>query len=53
MNSYFLVRLMPQQSLISMSMASGGKLPLHMARGLAEIANGRLIRAIRYFAEKT
>ena len=45
----FLQRVMESNSLRSMSMSAGGRLPWHVANGMAELANGRLIKALRWF----
>ena len=45
----FLKRILESNSLISMSMSAGKSFPYHLAQGFAAMANGRLIRGIRYF----
>ncbi|MCX7523147.1 glycoside hydrolase family 3 C-terminal domain-containing protein [Microbacterium sp. STN6] len=46
-NMHFLVRMMPFNSLRSMAMSSGGKLPYAVAAGLADIAAFHPIRGVR------
>lgn len=46
-NTYFLVRMMPTQSLRSMAMASSGALPHHVAAGIADIAAWHPLRGVR------
>lgn len=46
-NTHFLVRMMPFQSLRSMTMSSSGALPAHAAAGIAELATGHPIRGLR------
>jgi beta-glucosidase len=46
-NTHFLVRMMPFQSLRSMTMSSSGALPGHAAAGIAELAAGHPLRALR------
>ena len=51
-NSYFIVRMMPRQSIRSMTMASGGGFKYHIALGVVELANGHLFRALKHFLGK-
>ena len=51
-NAHFLVRMMPFQSLRSMSMSSSGAMPLHVARALEAFATGHPIRGFRLLANK-
>ena len=46
-NSYFVVRMMPSNSLRSMSMSSGGQFSYDNARALVLMANGHLMRGLR------
>ena len=46
-NTHFLVRMMPFQSMRSMTMASGGRFPHHVAVALEAFATGHPIRGIR------
>lgn len=46
-NSYFVVRMMPSNSLRSMSMSSGGQFSYDSARALVLMANGHLMRGLR------
>jgi beta-glucosidase len=46
-NTHFLVRMMPFQSLRSMTMSSSGALPGHVAVGIAELAARRPFRGLR------
>jgi len=52
-NAHFVLRMMPFQSLRSLAMSSGGAMPLHVARGIAELAQGRPVRALRTLSRKT
>jgi beta-glucosidase len=52
-NAHFLLRMMPFQSLRSMSMSSAGALPLRVAEGIADIAAWHPIRGIRRMLGKT
>ena len=45
----FLKRILESNSLISMSMSAGRSMPYHFACGFRELANGHLLRGIRYF----
>lgn len=46
-SGHFLVRMMPSMSLRAMAMSSGGGLPYGVAAGLAELAAGHPLRALR------
>ena len=48
----FMRRVLESNSLRSLSMNAGGQLPFNFAQGLAELANGNLIRAARCFLKK-
>jgi beta-glucosidase len=52
-NAHFVWRMMPFQSLRSMVMSSGGAMPSHVAQGIAELAQGHPIRALRRLFRKT
>jgi len=52
-NSHFLVRMMPTQSLRSMSMSSSGALPYRVAAAMALASSGHPIRAIRALTDRT
>jgi hypothetical protein len=52
-NAHFVLRMMPFQSLRSLAMSSGGAMPLHVARGIAELAQGHPIRAFRHLSRKS
>lgn len=49
-NTHFALRMMPTLTLRSMSMASSGRFPLHVAEGIADIAAWHPIRGIRRIA---
>jgi Beta-glucosidase-related glycosidases len=51
-NSYFLVRMMPSNSLRSMCMSSGGQFSYNIAQGFVELANGHIIRGLKKFLKK-
>ena len=46
-NTYFVVRLMPKNTIRSMCMSSGGKLQYNIAEGLVNMANGHLIKGLK------
>ncbi|WP_430645007.1 glycoside hydrolase family 3 N-terminal domain-containing protein [Agromyces sp. GXS1127] len=46
-SAHFVLRMMPSMSLRSLAMSSGGRLPLHLALGIAELASWHPIRGIR------
>jgi beta-glucosidase len=46
-SAYFVLRMMPAMSLRSLAMSSSGAMPYAFAAGLAEIADGHLIRGFR------
>lgn len=48
----FLKRILESNSLISMSMCAGNRCPYNFAQGLAELANGRIFKAIKHFCKK-
>lgn len=48
----FMKRILESNSLRLMSMCAGSRLPYNAARGLAELANGRYLRAMRCFLKK-
>lgn len=52
-NAHFVLRMMPFQSLRSLAMSSGGAMPLHVARGISELALGHPIRSLRHLFRKT
>jgi len=52
-NAHFVLRMMPFQSLRSLAMSSGGAMPLHVAQGIAELAQGHPVRAIRRLSGKS
>lgn len=45
----FLKRILESNSLVSMSMSAGAAFPYSYAQGFAAIANGHLLRGIKYF----
>lgn len=45
----FLKRILESNSLISMSMSAGLAFPYHIAQGFAAVANGHLLKGIKYF----
>lgn len=51
-NAYFTYRLMPTNSLRSMAMASGGRFPYHVAKGVSEMAEGKVLRGLRTVVTK-
>lgn len=51
-NSYFVVKMMPLNSLRSMCMSSSGKFTYNFAIGFVEMANGRLLQGIRTIMKK-
>lgn len=51
-NSYFIVRMMPSNSLRSMCMSSSGQFTYNIAVGFVEMANGHFLRGIRAFLNK-
>ena len=51
-NSYFVVKLMPYNSIRSMCMSSGGQFTYNTAVGFVEMANGHLIRGLKAFLKK-
>jgi len=51
-NSYFLVRLLPSNSIRSMCMSSSGQFSYHMAVGFVELANGRIWRGLKALLRK-
>jgi beta-glucosidase len=51
-NSYFLVRLLPSNSIRSMCMSSGGQFTYQQAIGFVELANGRIWRGLKAFLRK-
>lgn len=51
-NAYFLIRLLPHNSVRAMVMSSGGQLRYHTAVGLVELLNGHPLRAVRAFARR-
>lgn len=48
----FLRRVLESNSVISMSMSAGRSLPYNIAQGFVELANGRIIRALKCFCTK-
>ncbi len=46
-NSYFVVRMMPSNSIRSMCMSSSGKFTYAVARGFVELANGHILRGLK------
>ncbi len=51
-NAYFVVRMMPSNSIRSMCMSSSGKFPYRAAVGFVEIANGHLIHGLKSMLKK-
>lgn len=51
-NSLFMVKLMPSNNARGLAMASGGFFTYNMAKGFAEIANGRLIKGFKLILKK-
>ncbi len=51
-NSYFVVRMMPSNSLRSMCMSSSGQFAYNVAVGFVEMANGHFIRGLKAFIKK-
>lgn len=51
-NSLFMVKLMPSNNARGLAMASGGFFTYNMAKGFAEIANGRLIKGLKLILKK-
>lgn len=51
-NTYFVVKMMPFNSVRSMCMSSGGQFQYYTAVGFVELANGHLIRALKAFLSK-
>ncbi len=51
-NSYFVVRMMPGNSLRAMCMSSGGKFSYNTAMGMLEIANGHFVKGMKYIFKK-
>lgn len=51
-NSYFVVRMMPSNSLRSMSMSSGGRFTYNSARAFVFLANGQFIRGFKMLLKK-
>ncbi len=51
-NAYFVVRMMPSNSIRSMCMSSSGKFPYHVATGFVEMANGHMIRGLKSILKK-
>ena len=45
----FMKRILESNSLSSMSMSAGQAFPYHFAQGFAAIANGHLLRGLKYF----
>ena len=45
----FLKRILESNSLISMSMSAGKSMPYHFACGFRELANGHLLKGVRFF----
>lgn len=48
-NSYFVVRMMPSNSLRSMCMSSSGQFTYNIAAGFVEMANGHFLRGVKMF----
>ncbi|MGX5682346.1 glycoside hydrolase family 3 N-terminal domain-containing protein [Schumannella luteola] len=48
-NSYFVLRMMPNSSMRSLAMSSGGRFPFAVARALELLATGHPIAAVRAF----
>lgn len=48
----FLKRILESGCLRSMSMSAGRRMPYNFALGMKELANGHIIRAIKYFVKK-
>ncbi|MBR6007030.1 MAG: glycoside hydrolase family 3 C-terminal domain-containing protein [Clostridia bacterium] len=51
-NAVFMKRIIESNSLRSMTMCGGRRLPYNFAQGLAELANGHIIRGARCFMKK-
>lgn len=51
-NAYFVVRMMPANSLRSMAMSSGGQFPYQVAQGFVQMANGHFLRGLRIMLQK-
>jgi beta-glucosidase len=51
-NSYFVVKMMPHNSILCMCMSSSGKFSYYNAVGFVEMANGHLIKGLRAFLKK-
>lgn len=51
-NSYFVVKMMPLNSIRSMCMSSSGKFTYNIAVGFVEMANGRLLQGIKTIMKK-
>ena len=51
-NAYFVVRMMPSNSIRSMCMSSSGRFSYNTAVGFVEIANGHLIRGLKFILKK-
>ncbi len=51
-NSYFVVKMMPSNSLRSMCMSSSGRFTYNIAVGFVEMANGHFIRGLKSFLKK-
>ena len=48
----FLAHILESNTLASMSMAAGKMFPYNIAEGVAHLANGRIIKALRCFCSK-
>ncbi len=51
-NAYFVVRMMPSNSIRSMCMSSSGKLPYQIATGFVEMANGHLLKGMKVILQR-
>lgn len=51
-NTYFLVKMMPSNSIRSMSMSSNDIFPYHIAVGCVEMVNGHIIRGLKSMLNK-
>ena len=49
-NSYFVLKMMPNSSMRSLAMSSGGTFPYEVARAIELLATGHPVRAVRAFA---
>jgi beta-glucosidase len=51
-NAMFLIRLMPNNSVRSLAASSAGAFSFNMAKGFVELANGHIIKGLRYILKK-